>query len=87
MINLATRIDEVEFGNATSRLRNILYKNKIYTVGGLMRLSADDILKLPCFGRGRLVSVKQTLESMGFHLAAAGKMRNQTSRMRNVSAK
>lgn len=79
MVNPNTRIDEVDFGKASFRLRNVLYQNKVFTVGDLSRLSAKDLLKMYNFGRVSLCSVKHTLEGMGFkgRLAVAEKSYKQ----------
>jgi DNA-directed RNA polymerase alpha subunit len=65
MVNRNKRIDEVDFGKTSVKLRNIFYQNKIFTIGDLGGKSAEDLLKMYNFGKYSLVCVKQTLENMG----------------------
>jgi DNA-directed RNA polymerase alpha subunit len=85
MINLYTRIDEVEFGRASTRLRNIFYQNKIFTIGELFSLSAKDLLKLNNFGKSSLGYVKQTFEDLGLQetFAPDEKKLSQSAQIKN----
>lgn len=68
MLDLSRRLDEITWDNSAVRILNVFKACQIFTVGDLVCKSAGELLELNNFGVACLLSVKKTLEGLGFRI-------------------